>query len=83
MAKQSPVILKIDIHGFTESEARLKVQDFIKKAPRNTQKIVVVHGYHNGTILSDMVRYKIRSPRIVDIMPAVGNDGETVIWLKE
>ncbi|MDD4848365.1 MAG: Smr/MutS family protein [Bacteroidales bacterium] len=83
MAKIQPAILKIDIHGLTAQEAKEKVQEMVKKAPRNVQKIVVVHGYHNGTVLSEMVRRQIRSPRIVDIIPAVGNDGETVIWLKE
>lgn len=83
MAKKPPLILKIDIHGLTAREAKEKLQAFIKKAPHNTQKIVVVHGFHNGTILSDVVRHQIHSSRIVDIMPAVGNDGESVIWLRE
>lgn len=83
MAKVANQILKIDIHRLTEQEAKEKLLEAIKKAPNNIQKIVVVHGYNNGTVLLDLVRKKIQSKRIVDIIPSVGNPGETIIWLKE
>ncbi|MDD3106974.1 MAG: Smr/MutS family protein [Bacilli bacterium] len=83
MVKVANPVLRIDIHRLTEQEAKEKLMETIKKAPGNIQKIVVIHGYNNGTVLSEMVRRKIHSKRIVDIIPSVGNEGETIIWLKE
>lgn len=72
----------IDIHGLYVDDALQKVREFIAKAPNTIEKIIVVHGYNNGTALQEAVRHRLHSPKIQEIAPRFGNDGETVIWLK-
>lgn len=74
--------IKLDIHGMTSGEAKKRVLKAIEKAPVGTEKIIVIHGCNNGTVLRDMVRKNVRSPRILDIIPTFSNDGETCIYLK-
>lgn len=74
--------LKIDIHGLFVEEALLRVREFIARAPRSTEKIIVVHGYNRGTALSEAIRHQLHSPRILQIDAGFFNAGETIIWLK-
>lgn len=73
----------IDIHGMTGDEARRRLEREIAAAPHLLEKIVVVHGCNNGTVLRDVVRKRLRSSRILDIIPTFSNDGETTIYLKK
>lgn len=73
----------LDIHGLTGDEAKKKIRSEIEKAAAGTEKIVVIHGCNNGTVLRDVVRKNISSPRILDIIPTFSNDGETTIYLKK
>jgi len=82
MAKK-PYYKTIDIHGFTSEQAKRLLLFEIKRAPPNAEKILVIHGCHNGTVLRDMVRNELRSPRISEIMPCFANDGESTIFLKK
>ena len=77
-----PKQLTIDIHGLYVEDALERVSDFIASAPRDVEKIVVVHGYNRGTALRDAIRDRLRSPRIRMVEPAFFNDGETYVWLK-
>lgn len=74
--------LKIDIHGLFVEEALLRVREFIARAPRSTEKIIVVHGYNKGTALAEAIRHQLHSPRIQQIDAGFFNAGETIIWLK-
>lgn len=82
MPKTSGLVLRIDIHGLTVEDALYDVRELLQKAPVNAEKIVVVHGYNNGTRLREAVRTRLHSPRILEICPNFFNEGETVIWLK-
>ena len=57
-------IITIDIHNHTVFDAKQKLQLAVKIAPSDIKEIVVIHGYHNGTALRDMVRNDFRSKRI-------------------
>ncbi|MCR4964881.1 MAG: Smr/MutS family protein [Bacteroidales bacterium] len=80
MAKTNSTI-RVDIHGMYVEDAMELLRARIERAPRGTEKIVVVHGYNRGTALKEAVR-RLRSPRIVEIAPSFVNEGETVIWLR-
>lgn len=82
MAKDNARIPRIDIHGLKVEDALYDLREFIAKQPRNTERIVVVHGYNNGTALKEAVQRQLRSPRIKEIAPGFLNPGETVIYLK-
>ena len=81
MAKQNNT-LTIDIHGLYVEEALKELREFINKAPKTTEKIIVIHGHNNGTALQEAVRRRLRSPRIQEISARFGNDGESVVWLR-
>ena len=75
-------IKKIDIHGMLVAEAKKKIDREIATAPSQIKRLVIIHGCNNGTALRDMVRTRIKSPRIEGIVPTFANDGETTIYLK-
>lgn len=75
-------IKKIDIHGMLAVEAKRRIDREIAAAPQQIKRLVIIHGCNNGTALRDMVRTKIKSPRIEGIVPTFSNDGETTIYLK-
>jgi len=81
MAK--PPFKTIDVHGLTSEQAKRLIEFEIRKAPQNAEKILIIHGCNNGTVLRDMVRKELNSPRIREIMPCFANDGESTIYLKK
>ncbi len=74
--------LSIDIHGLYVEDALQRVRDFVAKAPNTIEKIIVIHGYNNGTALQEAVRHRLHAPRIKEVSARFGNDGETILWLK-
>ncbi|MCL2020233.1 MAG: Smr/MutS family protein [Oscillospiraceae bacterium] len=73
----------IDVHGLTGDQAKARVEREIRLAPPKCESIIVIHGCNNGTVLRDTVRRRVRSKRILDIVPCFANDGQTTIYLKE
>ncbi len=73
---------EIDIHGMTEHEAKKRIEQFIAAQPESEKQITIIHGYHGGTILKDLVRdrFKIRSKRIKRKRFTM-NQGETIYEL--
>ena len=57
-------ILTIDLHNYTVNDAKQKLQLAVKIAPIEIREIVVIHGYHGGTALRDMVRKDFKSKRV-------------------
>jgi DNA-nicking Smr family endonuclease len=45
----------LDLHGKTQYQARVTIDAALRRS-RGVYRIHVVHGYHNGTALRDMVR---------------------------
>lgn len=74
--------LRINIHGRYVEDALEELHDFVSAAPKGIEKIVVVHGYNNGTALQEAVRRRLHHPRIQEVTANFGNDGESIIWLK-
>lgn len=73
--------LRIDVHGKYVEDALQAVRKAIAASPHDTEKIVVVHGYNNGTAIKEAL-CRMRGPRIVEVCPSLLNPGETVVWLK-
>ena len=53
----------IDLHGCSQSEAKVKLDHFLKGTSFLTKEITIVHGY-SSTILLNYVRKKYSHPRI-------------------
>lgn len=81
MAKQNNT-LTINLHGLYVEEAMQRLRTFVANAPKMTEKIIVIHGYNNGTAIQEAVRHRLHSPRIQEVSARFGNDGESIIWLR-
>ena len=75
-------MVEVDIHGYTEQDAIKLLERFIVKCDSSIKQILVIHGYHSGNVLKDMVRNsnKLRSKRIRRRKPTM-NQGETILEL--
>lgn len=78
---QTNSTLRVDLHGLYVEDAMELLRERVARAPRGTEKIVVIHGYNRGSALKEAVR-RFRAPRVVEIAPSFLNEGETVIWLR-
>lgn len=75
-------MVDLDLHGLTELEAKKVIERFIASQPNDVKEIRVIHGYHSGDSLKNLVRdrHKIRSNRIKRRKLTM-NQGETIIEL--
>lgn len=73
----------IDVHGMTKNEAKKAIEKLIASCPKGTERVTVIHGYHNGTELKEMIQSRngIRSKRI-ERKRYTMNQGETIFILK-
>ena len=49
-------IVKVDLHRMSGFEAEKYLDFFIETLPEGIKEIVVIHGYHRGTTLLEMIR---------------------------
>ena len=79
----SDAFQKIDLHGMTQDEAVRVIDRAIAAAGPTTYQIHLIHGYHRGTNLRDMIRDWYRyEPKVKRIIPG-DNPGITVLILRE
>ena len=74
--------IEADIHGMRVLEAKREVETLIGRADKSIREIVVIHGYHGGSALKNMVRSELRHPRIQQKILSL-NQGETTLLLKK
>lgn len=76
-------IVEIDIHGMNCSQAKVCLQAALRRAKAGTYRIRVIHGFHGGTQLQELVRREIaKDPKV--IRTEVGlNQGQTDLVLRE
>lgn len=70
----------IDLHGCSQSEAKVKLDHFLKGSSVLVKEVTVIHGY-SSSILLNYVRKKYSHPRIERKILTL-NEGETVFILK-
>lgn len=70
----------IDIHGLTTAEAKKRLEQIISSAPPNCE-ITVIHGYHGGQALQNMVRRGLKHKRIKQKVLSM-NFGETTLIIE-
>lgn len=76
-------IMEIDIHGMTKSQAKVSIDSILKKVKANVYRIIVIHGYHSGTELKDMVRKDYRNhPKVIRVELGL-NQGITELILRD
>ena len=76
-------ILRLDVHGMTKYQAKILIESRLRRAGGGVYRIRVIHGYHGGTQLRDLVRKELAShPKVLRIEVGL-NPGETDLVLRE
>ena len=71
---------EIDIHNMTGEQAKRHLEMYLSRADGSVKEVTVVHGYSGGTVLRDMVRNRLRHPRIKSKYASL-NPGITILEL--
>ncbi len=70
----------IDLHGMKRAESKRLLNNTISLI-RHDFTLTVIHGFHNGTVLRDLVRNDFNNNRIVNIVPDKSNAGRTKLTI--
>ena len=75
--------VEVDIHGMNSYQAKLCLESALKRAKRDVYRIRVIHGYHGGTALRELVRREIaKNPKVLRVEFGA-YQGETELVLRE
>ena len=80
-AGATPSTVTLDLHGKTQYQARIALEAQLRRS-RGIYRIHVVHGYHNGTALRDLVRQEYAAHPLVLRVEAI-SDSATDLILRE
>ena len=76
-------IIEVDIHGMTCQQAKVCLESSLRRASAGVYRIRVIHGYHGGTQLQQLVRGEIaKNPKVLRYEVGL-NPGETDLILRE
>lgn len=73
-------ILELDLHGKNEYQAKVAIEAALRRAKAGTYRLRLIHGYHGGTALRDMIRrdYATKCLRVLPL-----DNGRTDLVLRE
>ena len=75
--------IRLDLHGMNCTQAQAAIDAALRRAGGSVYRLEVVHGYHGGTQLRDMVRrVYARHPRVKRLEVGL-NQGATELVLRE
>ena len=75
--------ITIDLHGMTCAQAQAAIDAALRRAGRGVYRIEVIHGYHRGSALRDMVRRTYAAHPKVKRLEMGMNLGATELVLRE
>ena len=76
-------VVQIDLHGKNVYQARVALDAALRRARPGVMRIRVVHGFHSGTAIRDMIRSEYAShPKVRRLETRLG-DGVTDLVLRE
>ena len=70
----------VDLHTLTKEDAKIELINAINSADIDIKCLVVVHGYHGGTIIKNLVRKEFINDRVVEKINL--DAGRTIYKLK-
>lgn len=76
-------IIEVDLHGMTKQQAKICIDSQLKKANGSIYRIRIIHGYHGGTELKDMIQKNYRRNNKVVRVEIGLNPGTTDLVLRE
>ena len=73
-------IVELDLHGKNEYQAKVAIDAALRRAKAGTYRLRLIHGYHGGTALRDMIRrdYATKCLRVLPL-----DNGRTDLVLRE
>lgn len=75
--------IRLDLHGMNCTQAQAAIDAALRRAGGSVYRLEVVHGYHSGTQLRDMIRrVYARHPRVKRLEIGL-NQGATELVLRE
>lgn len=79
----TPGIMELDVHGLNTHQAKIAIDSALKRAPAGAYRLRVLHGYHGGTALREMIRAQYKKhPRVLRLELGL-NQGQTDLVLRE
>jgi DNA-nicking Smr family endonuclease len=73
---------EIDVHGLTRQQAIVAIDAKLRRCKGDVFRLRVIHGYHGGTELRDLVRREIaKDPKVLRYEIGL-NQGETELVLR-
>lgn len=76
-------ICELDVHGLNLRQAEIYITSQLKRAGRDVYRLRIIHGYHGGIGLREMIRSRYAAhPKIIRIEFGL-NQGETDLILRE
>lgn len=76
-------VVEIDVHNMTVDQAAVSIDSKVRRANASVYRIRVIHGYHGGTAIRDMVRSRYRNNSKVLRIEFGMNPGATDLVLRE
>ena len=73
-------IVELDLHGKNEYQAKVAIDAALRRAKAGTYRLRLIHGYHGGTALRDMIRRDYAS-KCLRVLPL--DNGRTDLVLRE
>ena len=70
----------VDLHRLTKEEAKIELINELNSVDVNIKCLVVVHGYHGGTVIKNLVRKEFESDYIAEKINL--DAGRTIYMLK-
>lgn len=81
VTKTGPTV-EVDLHGLTVEDAKRRLEHLLSNLGPEVEEVRVIHGYNTGQALRDMVRLRLKHPRIASKLVSL-NPGETRLILKK
>ncbi|NLB16944.1 MAG: Smr/MutS family protein [Clostridiales bacterium] len=76
-------VAELDVHGMNKTQAKTAIDARLRKADRSIYRIRVIHGYHGGTAIRELVRKSYKNhPKVLRIEFGL-NQGSTDLVLRE
>ena len=75
--------LRLDLHGMTCYQAQVAIDAALRRAGGSVYRLELVHGYHGGSAIRDMIRRTYtRHPKVLRLELGL-NPGVTELVLRE
>lgn len=76
-------IVELDLHGMNIHQAKVAIDAKLRRVGKSAYRLRLIHGYHGGTALSDMISREYRGRAGILRIERGLNRGETDLVLRE